>query len=102
MQHWLARVHVTLKPVVNDPQGLAVLGGLQQLGYADVSSVRLGKYLALRLAAEDQASAEALVDEMCRRLLANPVIEDYRYALEAVGAPAEASPRPSQPDQVRR
>jgi phosphoribosylformylglycinamidine synthase PurS subunit len=81
---WLARVHVTLKPVVNDPQGLAVMGGLHQLGYASVESVRLGKYLEVRVAAPDRATAEQQVDEMCRRLLANPVIEDYRYALEAV------------------
>jgi phosphoribosylformylglycinamidine synthase subunit PurS len=90
-QQWLARVHVTLKPVVNDPQGLAVLGGLQQLGHGNVSSVRLGKYLELRLAAADLASAEAQVDEMCRRLLANPVIEDYRFSLEATAA----TPRPA-------
>ena len=79
---WLARIDVTLKPVVNDPQGLAVMGGLHQLGYTSVESVRIGKYLEVRLAAADRAAAEAQVDEMCRRLLANPVIEDYRYALE--------------------
>ncbi len=76
---WLARIDVTLKPVVNDPQGLAVLNGLHQLGYGSVESVRIGKYLEVRLAAPDQATAEAQVDEMCRRLLANPVIEDYRF-----------------------
>jgi phosphoribosylformylglycinamidine synthase len=90
---WLARIHVTLKPVVNDPQGLAVMGGLQQLGYAGVESVRLGKYLEVRLAAPDRAAAEAQVDEMCRRLLANPVIEDYRYALDEVAETAPAPPR---------
>jgi phosphoribosylformylglycinamidine synthase len=84
---WLARVHVTLKPVVNDPQGLAVMGGLHQLGYATVDSVRLGKYLEVRLAAPDQATAQQQVDEMCRRLLANPVIEDYRFVLEATADP---------------
>jgi phosphoribosylformylglycinamidine synthase PurS subunit len=81
---WLARIHVTLKPVVNDPPGLAVMGGLQQLGYAGVESVRLGKYLEVRLTEPDRATADSQVDEMCRRLLANPVIEDYRYALEDV------------------
>jgi phosphoribosylformylglycinamidine synthase subunit PurS len=89
---WLARIHVTLKPVVNDPQGLAVMGGLQQLGYTSVDSVRLGKYLEVRLAAPDQATAETEVDEMCRRLLANPVIEDYRYALEEVADTVPATP----------
>ena len=83
---WLARIHVTLKPVVNDPPGLAVMGGLRQLGYAGVESVRLGKYLEVRLAAPDRATAESQVDEMCRRLLANPVIEDYRYTVEALPA----------------
>ena len=86
---WLARIHVTLKPVVNDPPGLAVLSSLQHLGYTGVESVRLGKYLEVRLAAADRAAAAAQVDEMCRRLLANPVIEDYRYALDEV---AEAAP----------
>ncbi len=89
---WLARIHVTLKPVVNDPQGLAVMGGLQQLGYTGVESVRLGKYLEVRLAAPDRATAEAQVDEMCRRLLANPVIEDYRFALEEAPDTAPAAP----------
>ncbi len=74
---WLARVRVTLKPVVLDPQGGAVLHGLRQLGYGEVSDVRVGKYLELTLAAADQASAEAAVGQMCDRLLANPVIERY-------------------------
>ncbi|HLH21025.1 MAG TPA: phosphoribosylformylglycinamidine synthase subunit PurS [Chloroflexota bacterium] len=89
---WLARIHVTLKPVVNDPQGLAVMGGLHQLGYTGVESVRLGKYLEVRLAAPDRAAAERQVDEMCRRLLANPVIEDYRYALDEAPNAASAAP----------
>lgn len=88
---WLARIHVTLKPVVNDPPGLAVMGGLHQLGYAGVASVRLGKYLEVRLDAADEAAAGQQVDEMCRRLLANPVIEDYRYTLEALPPAASAA-----------
>lgn len=80
-RHWLARVIVTLKPVVNDPQGLAVTGGLHNLGYAGVESTRVGKYLEVRLAAPDEAAARAQVDEMCRRLLTNPVIEQYRFEL---------------------
>ena len=85
---WLARIHVTLKPVVNDPQGLAVLGGLHQLGYSSVASVRIGKYLEVQLQAPDEATAARQVDEMCRRLLANPVIEDYRFTLEPAPSPA--------------
>ena len=83
---WLARIHVTLKPVVNDPPGLAVLSGLQQLGFAGVESVRLGKYLEVRLDAPDATAAGAQIEEMCRRLLANPVIEDYRFTLEGLDA----------------
>ncbi len=75
----LARIHVTLKPGVNDPQGLAVAGGLHSLGFAGVQQVRVGRYLELTLEAPDRASAEQSVEQMCRRLLANPVIETYTY-----------------------
>lgn len=78
---WLARVHVTLRPVVLDPQGEAVLHGLQQLGYLDVSGVRVGKYLEITLAAASPAEAEAAVRQMCERLLANPVIERYDFTI---------------------
>jgi phosphoribosylformylglycinamidine synthase subunit PurS len=79
---WLARVYVTLKPTVNDPQGLAIRGGLHNLGFESVESVRAGKYLELRIAEPDQTEANAKVDRMCRQLLANPVIEEYRFDLE--------------------
>lgn len=81
---FLARVYVTLKPVVNDPQGLTIRGGLHSLGFDSVESVRAGKYLELKLDTADRATAETQVTEMCRKLLANPVIEDFRYELEAV------------------
>ncbi len=71
------RVHVTLKPVVNDPQGLAVRDALRQLGYRDVATVRVGKVIDLDLAAPDAAGARAAADEMARRLLSNPVIEQF-------------------------
>jgi phosphoribosylformylglycinamidine synthase PurS subunit len=79
---YLARVFVTLKPTVNDPQGLTILGGLHALGYAEVSAVRAGKYLELRLDAASTEQATQRVTDMCRRLLANPVIEDYRFEVE--------------------
>jgi phosphoribosylformylglycinamidine synthase PurS subunit len=79
---FLARVYVTLKPTVNDPQGLTIRGALHSLGFADVESVRAGKYLEVRIAADDRAKAESELAEMCRKLLANPVIEDYRFELE--------------------
>lgn len=79
---WLARVYVSLKPTVNDPQGLAIRGGLHQLGFATVDAARAGRYLELRLTDADRGEAEQKVDAMCRQLLANPVIEEYRFEVE--------------------
>ena len=75
----LAKIHVTLKAGVNDPQGQAIRGGLQTLGFEGVDEVRSGRYLELRLNGVDRAKAEAEVKEMCEKLLANTVIETYRY-----------------------
>jgi phosphoribosylformylglycinamidine synthase PurS subunit len=72
-----ARVHVTLKPGVLDPQGKAVQGALARLGFTGVDGVRQGKYLEIELAESDPQRAKAQVAEMCRQLLANTVIEDY-------------------------
>ena len=72
-----ARVHVTLKPGVLDPQGKAVEGALAALGFAGVESVRQGKFLEIELAGDDKAAAERQVAEMCEKLLANTVIEKY-------------------------
>ena len=80
---WLARIHVTLKPVVLDPQGDAVLTGLHQLGFGAVSGVRVGKYLEVTLTADGQPAAETAVRQMCDRLLANPVIERYDFSVES-------------------
>jgi len=82
---YLARVYVTLKPTVNDPQGLTIRGALHSLGFADVESVRAGKYLEVRLDAKDKKQAEKQLTEMCRKLLANPVIEDYRFEVAEDG-----------------
>jgi len=79
---YLARVYVTLKPTVNDPQGITILGALHSLGFSDVGSVRAGKYLEVRLDAKDKKQAEKQLTEMCRKLLANPVIEDFRFEME--------------------
>ena len=79
---YLARVYVTLKPTVNDPPGLTIRGGLHALGFASVQSVRSGKYMEIRIDAASQDGARAEVEEMCRKLLANPVIEDFRFEIE--------------------
>lgn len=85
-RRWRAEVQVSLKPVVNDPQGLAVRDGLHMLGYQEVEAVRAGKYIQLWIDAEDKTTAEQRVNEMCDRLLANPVIEQYRFTLTEVNA----------------
>ena len=72
-----ARVHVTLKRGVLDPQGKAIHRALQGLGFAGVRDARQGKVIELELTDADEASAREQVDTMCRQLLANTVIEDY-------------------------
>jgi phosphoribosylformylglycinamidine synthase PurS subunit len=76
---WLARIYVTLKPDVVDPQGDTILGALHQLRFDAVAGVRMGKYLEVTLGAADEAAARATVDAMCTTLLANPVIERYTF-----------------------
>ena len=84
MQKWLANIHVTLKPVVNDPPGLAIRDALHNLGFGGVKAVRSGKYIQVYLSAADEEKARAAIDSMCRRLLANPVIEDYTFNLQTI------------------
>lgn len=72
-----ARVHVTLKPGVLDPQGKAVQHSLAALGFAGVEQVRQGKYIEIDLADGDRARARETLETMCRQLLANTVIENY-------------------------
>ena len=71
------KVYVTLKPSLLDAQGKVVQGALQQLGYGSVEEVRIGKYVELTV--DDGPNLDAQIKEMCGKLLANPVIEDYRY-----------------------
>ena len=79
---YLARVYITLKPTVNDPQGLTVLSTLQTLGFSAAQDVRVGKYLEVRVDCADHSDAETQVSKMCHDLLANPVIEEFRFDLE--------------------
>ncbi len=73
-----AKVHVTLKQGVLDPQGKAVQHALEALGFGGVDSVRQGKFIELELSETDPAKAETEVEAMCKKLLANTVIEDFR------------------------
>jgi len=77
----LARGYVTLKPGVLDPAGKAVEGSLHALGFGQVSGVRLGKYIELQLPDGNGAEARAHVEEMCRKLLANTVVENFRVEI---------------------
>ncbi|KPZ89391.1 phosphoribosylformylglycinamidine synthase [Brucella abortus] len=76
-----ARVTVTLKNGVLDPQGKAIVGALGSLGFDGVSSVRQGKVFDLELEGSDKAKTEADLKAMCEKLLANTVIEDYSIAI---------------------
>ena len=77
----IARIVVTPKPVVNDPQGITVKQGLATLGFREVSDVRVGKYIEVSLDAESEHEARQRVEAMCRQLLANHVIEDFHFEI---------------------
>lgn len=85
---WQAEIYVTFKRGVLDPQGEAIRSSLRALGFGTVEDVRVGKFMVVKLGAPDEAAARAAVDEMCRRLLANTVIEDYRFDLSAAAGEA--------------
>jgi phosphoribosylformylglycinamidine synthase len=75
------KIFVSLKQGVLDPQGKAIEHSLHALGYPEVRDVRMGKYLEIDVEAASRTAAETRVREMCDKLLANPVIEDYRYEI---------------------
>ena len=77
-----ARVFVTLKPSVFDPQGRTIAEALHSMGYSSIGEVRQGKYFELDLATTEAAQAKALAAEVADKLLANPVIESYRIEVE--------------------
>lgn len=77
-----ARIYITLKPTVNDPQGVTVLSSLHRLGFDSAEDVRIGKYLLVNINESDRVKAETSATEMCQKLLANPVIEEFRFDLE--------------------
>jgi len=81
---YLAKIFVTLKPTVNDPQGLTIKGALHNLAFNSVEDVRAGKYIEVKMNENDSGKAQNLVNEMCRKLLSNPIIENYRFELEKI------------------
>jgi phosphoribosylformylglycinamidine synthase subunit PurS len=76
-----AKIHVTLKQGILDPQGKAIEHALDSLGFKGATNVRVGKYMELDLQEKDKVKAEAEVKSMCEKLLANTIIEEYRYEL---------------------
>ena len=77
-----AKIHVTLKQGILDPQGKAIEHALDSLGFKNVANVRVGKYMELDVNETDRGKAEIQMKSMCEQLLANPVIEEYRYELQ--------------------
>ena len=77
-----AKIYITFKEGVVDPQGITIKEALESLGYKGISDVRMGKYIQMRLNPQDKERAESDLRQMCAKLLANPVIEDYRYEIE--------------------
>ena len=78
----LARIHITLKKDVLDPQGKVIANSLSNLGFEGIQSVRQGKYIEIMLDSNDKNSATSKLNEMCEKLLANLVIEDYSVEID--------------------
>ncbi len=85
-QTYQAQIYVTLRPSVLDSAGTAVQSGLKHMGYDNVDRVRIGKFVEMTLTAADEAAAKVQLDKVCDQLLANPVIENYRFELTAIAA----------------
>lgn len=77
-----AKIIITPKKAVLDPQGKTVQNALAHMGYLGIGPVRVGKYLEIELTGEDKVAAQKAVDDACHKILSNPVIEDYRFELE--------------------
>ncbi|NJP09389.1 MAG: phosphoribosylformylglycinamidine synthase subunit PurS [Leptolyngbyaceae cyanobacterium RU_5_1] len=83
-QKYQAQIYVTLRPSVLDPAGTAIQSGLKHMGYETVEQVRIGKYIEVTLDAPSEEVARKQLDRICDQLLANPVIENYRFDLKGM------------------
>ncbi len=81
---FLSKIKITVRPSILDPQGKAVEHAVGTLGIAGVSDVRMGKYIEMKVTRESEAEARQATEEVCRKLLANPVMEDYQYEVQKV------------------
>lgn len=79
---YLAKIIVTLRKSILDPQGKAVHHALQSLGLTSVDDVRMGKFIEVKINSTEQKAAERVAEEACKKLLANPVMEDYSFSVE--------------------
>jgi len=77
-----AQIYILLKRTVADPQGLTVKRALESLGYRDLADVRMGKLVIIKLNSKDKKRAQQQIDQMCKKLLANPIIEDYHFKIK--------------------
>ncbi len=89
-QNYQAQIYVTLRPSVLDPAGTAVKSGLSHMGYNNIEQIRIGKYVELAIAADTEEAARQQLDQICDQLLANPVIENYRFDLQKMSTPLNA------------
>ena len=82
---YLAKITVTLRKSILDPQGKAVHHALESLGMKAVQEIRMGKFIEMKFNVQDKQTAEQLTEDACKKLLANPVMEDYAFTVEKVG-----------------
>lgn len=83
---YTARILITLRKTILDPQGKAVEHSLKSLGYGNIVDTRIGKYVELKIDTADELFAKSVAEEACKKLLANPVMEDYSFEIVKVGA----------------
>lgn len=81
---FIAKITVTLRKSILDPQGKAVRHGAHSLGFGAINDIRIGKYIEMKIDAPSEAEARRIAEETCQKLLANPVMEDYRYTVEQI------------------
>jgi phosphoribosylformylglycinamidine synthase len=82
---FVAKIIVTLRKSILDPQGKAVRHALESLSMSEIRDIRMGRFIEMKMDAPDEITARKLADEACRKLLANPVMEDYSFMIESVG-----------------
>lgn len=78
------KVYVTYKESILDPQGEAVRGAVHRMGFDEIEDIRIGKYFEIKVSKRDERSVEEVIEAICDKLLANVVMETYRYEIEAV------------------